>query len=81
MSGFRLLICVDGSRAALAAARYAVATVAAQGGEIRAVSVLENGDTARQVDARGRHQRPAAARLEQSVQAMLHRVTSAMTER
>lgn len=41
MSGFRLLVCVDGSRAALAAARLAIRMVADHGGTLRAVSVVE----------------------------------------
>lgn len=60
MSELRLLVCVDTSRAALAAARLAVRLAAEHGGRIRAVSVVEDGDTARQLDARGATPAPHA---------------------
>lgn len=76
MSGFRLLVCLDASRAALAAARLAVAMTADHGGEIRAVSVLEDDETARRLDARTAEGRPTAERLERAARSMLERVAA-----
>ncbi len=75
MTGPRLLVCVDGSRAALAAGRLAVRLAADLGGVVRAVCVVEDGDTARALDVQGRQVRPAIERLESSARAMLDRVT------
>lgn len=76
MSGFRLLVCLDTSKAALQAARLATRLAAEHGGRIRAVSVVEDGDTARRIDSHGRHERPASERLQQGVRAVLDRVTA-----
>lgn len=81
MSGPRLLLCVDGSRAALAAARLAVEMASEGSGALRVVTVVEDGDTARRLDARGRHVRPAADRIEQSARAMLVRVAAMGAEK
>lgn len=81
MSELRLLVCVDTSGAALAAARLAVRLAAEHGGRIRAVSVAEDGDTARQLDARGRHDRPASDRHERGVRAVLDRIASLADDR
>lgn len=80
MSGLRLLVCIDRSRAALRAARLAVDLIAQYGGEIRAVSVLEDTETTRRIDARFVGEQPAAERLEQGLRSMLDRVTSMGTE-
>ncbi len=76
MSARRFLVCVDGSRAALSAARLAVSMAADQGGMVRAVAVIENGDALQRLDAPGRQERPAADRLERSARSMLQRVVS-----
>jgi len=81
MSEFRLLVCVDTSRAALAAARLAVRLAAEHGGRVRAVSVVEDGDMARQLDARGRHDRPASDWQDRGVRAVLERITSLADDR
>lgn len=77
----RVLVCVDGSRPALAAARLAIELAAERGGEVRAVTVVEDGDAARRLDARGRHERPAVDRLERSARAMLVRVSALGADR
>lgn len=51
MTGFHLLVCVDGSVAALAAVRLAIDLVARHGGDVRAVSVLPGDGPGR----RGQH--------------------------
>lgn len=47
MTGFHLLVCVDGSVAALAAVRLAIDLVARHGGDVRAVSVVGGNDPGR----------------------------------
>jgi nucleotide-binding universal stress UspA family protein len=76
MSGLRLLVCVDGSRAAIQAARLALQLVADHGGEVLAVSVLTETETARRIDARGRPGRPARERIARSARAVLDRVAA-----
>jgi nucleotide-binding universal stress UspA family protein len=75
-TGSRLLVCVDSSRAALQAARLAIDLAAAHGGPVRAISVTQDGATARRLDARGRHHRPATERLTQGARAVLDRIVS-----
>jgi nucleotide-binding universal stress UspA family protein len=73
VNGYRLLVCVNRSPAAIAAARLAI-ELAGHGGTMRLVSVAEDGDTARQIDALGRRERSASQRLEEGVRAVLDRV-------
>ena len=80
MSGFRLLVCVDGSAAALEAARLAIRLAAEHGGEVLAVSVLADGEAARRIDARGRPGRPTGERIAQGLRAVLDRVAALATE-
>lgn len=80
MSPIRLLLCMDASHAALQAARLAVRLAAERGGEIRALSVSEDGETARWLDARAREQRPAGERLERGMRATLDRVAAMADE-
>lgn len=81
MTAARLLVCVDGSRPALAAARLALAMAEESGGAVRVVSVLEHGEADRRLDARGRLDRPAAARRTSDVRALLARVSSMGAQR
>ncbi len=84
MSTSRLLVCVDGSRAALAAARLAVELAAEHGGDglVRAVTVRdEDWETTQRLDARGTHETPARERRHQALQAVLDRVTSIAADR
>ena len=83
MSTARLLVCVDGSRAALAAARLAVELAAEHdGGRVRAVTVRdEDRETTERLDARGEHETSASERRRQGLQAVLDRVTSIATDR
>lgn len=80
MSPIRLLLCMDASHAALEAARLAVQLAAERGGEIRALSVSEDGETARWLDARAREPRPAGERLERGMRATLDRVAAMADE-
>lgn len=85
MRDFRLLLCVDGSGAALEAARFALDLAGEHGGEIRAVSVIENGDTARRLGLRrtaGEPARePASERLANDTRAVLERIASMGAQR
>lgn len=76
MSPIRLLLCTDTSPAALQAAQVAVRLAADQGGEIRALSVSEDGETARRLDARAREHRPAGERFERGMRSTLDRVVA-----
>lgn len=81
MSGFRLFVCVDSSPAALAAARLALALAEEHGGQVRAVSVVEDGHTARRLDRGRRDAGPAAERLERGARTMLNRIGAMGAER
>ncbi len=78
MTAQRILLCVDGSVAALAAARLACAMAAESGGTVRAVTVLEPASVRpgrRPVD------RTSEARFEGSARAMLDRVVEMGADR
>lgn len=76
MSGFRLLVCVDNSPAALAAARLALDLVQKHGGAVRAVSVVEDSEAARLLNRGRRRSSSVSARLKQGGRAVLDRVES-----
>lgn len=79
--GLRLLVCVDGSRTALHAARLAIRLAAEHGGVVRVLSVVDDGDLARQLDARGLPGSPAGQRFARDVRAMLDRVAALAADR
>lgn len=81
VSDFRLLLCVDGSQAALEAARFALDLASEHGGEIRAVSVLEDDETARRLERQDRSRAPASERLAHSVRVVLERIAAMAADR
>lgn len=81
MSDLRLLVCVDRSPAALAAARLAVQLASTYGGRVRAVSVVEDSAIAHRLDARGRPGRLASERLEAGVRSVLEWIDTLGTRR
>jgi nucleotide-binding universal stress UspA family protein len=80
VTGYRLLVCVDRSAAALEAARLSV-RLAGRDGRVRMLSVLDEGDPARAVGGRTRRPRPSDRSLEQDVQAILRHVSAMAGER
>jgi nucleotide-binding universal stress UspA family protein len=72
----RLLVCVDGSRAALHAARLAFRLTAERAGAIRVVSVVAHDEMAQRLDARGGQERPAGQRFVEGARAVLDHVES-----
>ena len=81
MSDLRLFVCVDSSPGALAAARLALTLAQEHGGRLRAVSVIEDGHTARKLDVGRRRGEPAAERLARSARIMLERIAALAAER
>jgi nucleotide-binding universal stress UspA family protein len=76
MSDFKMLLCVDGSPAALEAARFALNLAAKLDGEVRAIAVVENHETTRDLGPRYRVEQSAAERLEQGARAVLERIAA-----
>jgi len=70
----RFLLCVDGSRAGMQAARLAIRLAVEGGGEIRAVCATADGEVAEAVDAAGSREDSAADRLKRAATAVLARV-------
>lgn len=77
----RVMLCVDGSVAGMAAARFAMRLAAEGEGEVLAVCAADGGEVAERIDAltgraapARRPGEPAARRLERTAAAMLARV-------
>ncbi|MFP4634423.1 MAG: universal stress protein [Nitriliruptoraceae bacterium] len=81
MSSLRLLVCADTSRAAIEAARLSLRLAEEHGAEVRVVSVVEDGEATRRLDADEQRHSTAAERFEQSVRAMLERITAMGADR
>jgi nucleotide-binding universal stress UspA family protein len=80
VNGYRLLVCVDRSAAALEAARLSV-RMAGRGGRIRVVSVIGDGEDVRTLRRRMHRSRRRDRSPEQDVQAVLQHVRTMATDR
>lgn len=81
MSSLRLLVCADTSSAAIEAARLSLRLAEEHGAEVRVISVVEDGEATRRLAVGAGQGSSAAERFEQSVRAVLERITAMGTDR